>query len=111
MRKYTYHVFKNTVYCITKYAGKTVKGIAKCDTSVDTFDETTGRTLAQLRCDKKIAQMSLNRAERALATAEDALAIAFENVHYKTDKYEAAAKSVSEISRQLEEFENKLING
>lgn len=39
MTKYTYHTDnKSLVICVATYAGKTVKGIAKCNTEQDTFD-------------------------------------------------------------------------
>lgn len=49
------------VIVLTKYAGRPVRGIAKCSPN-DTFNETLGRDLAQLRCDLKVAKLRMKRA-------------------------------------------------
>lgn len=59
--KYTYNVTENKVYCIAHYAGKAVKGVAKCDTDYDQFNCDTGMKLAKARCDFKIAKKRFRR--------------------------------------------------
>ena len=46
--KYIYSINGNTVYCMTYYAGKTIKGVAKCDPE-DEFDITLGKKIALTR--------------------------------------------------------------
>lgn len=60
---YKYYVNKEhgIVVAVTTYAGKPVRGIAKCDPR-DTFDEETGKRLAAARCAVKVAQKRNNRA-------------------------------------------------
>lgn len=59
------------VIVLTKYAGRPVRGIAKCSPN-DTFNETTGRDLAQLRCDIKVAKLRMKRAQKKYAEAAEA---------------------------------------
>jgi hypothetical protein len=53
--KYKYYHNGNQVIAVSTFAGKTVKGIAKCDPN-DTFSLETGKHLAALKCNNKIPQ-------------------------------------------------------
>lgn len=67
-----YKVFtnsKNEIIAVSTYAGKTVKGVAKCDPR-DSFDKATGEQLAIARCAAKIAEKRRKRAERKVAEAK-----------------------------------------
>ena len=67
-----YKVFtnsKNETIAVSTYAGKTVKGVAKCDPR-DSFDKATGEKLAIARCAAKIAEKRRKRAERKVAEAK-----------------------------------------
>jgi hypothetical protein len=55
MARYTFYKQGNNVICVSHYAGKTVKGIARCAPD-DVYDENFGKSLAQLRCDIKVAE-------------------------------------------------------
>lgn len=60
-----YKIFKdkgNKVIAVSTYAGKTVKGVAKCDPR-DSFDKDFGEELAIARCAYKIAQKRAKRAK------------------------------------------------
>ena len=59
---------KDIVICTSTYAGKTVKGIAKCSPE-DEFDYEFGCNLALARCDAKIAEKKIKNANRWLAAA------------------------------------------
>ena len=48
---------KDVVVAVSSYAGKTVRGVAKCDPR-DTFDIEKGKELAAARCNEKIAYKS-----------------------------------------------------
>lgn len=66
--KYKYYQFKNenggtTVSAVSTYAGRTVKGYAKCDPR-DEFDIEKGKELAAARCGVKIANKRVARASR-----------------------------------------------
>ncbi len=75
IEKYNFHQFKNenggtTIVARTTYAGKTVKGYAKCHPE-DTFDLEKGKELAAARCALKVAVKRRKRAaERYLEAAE-----------------------------------------
>ena len=83
--KYKYYQFKNdnggmTIVAASTYAGKAVKGYAKCDPR-DDFDVEKGKALAAARCNLKIAE---KRKARASA------------------KYMAAAKAADEATRYFD---------
>lgn len=68
-KNYTYIVCRNketgeptgTVIAISRYAGKPVRGVAKCNPG-DEFDIEFGKNLASARCNLKIAQKRNKRA-------------------------------------------------
>ena len=64
--KYKFYQFKNenggiTIVAASSYAGKTVKGYAKCDPR-DEFSIEKGKELAAARCNLKIAEKRKMRA-------------------------------------------------
>lgn len=64
--KYKFYQFKNenggtTISAVSTYAGRTVKGYAKCDPR-DEFDVEKGKKLAAARCNLKIAEKRKMRA-------------------------------------------------
>lgn len=71
--KYKYFTYfdksgKKTVSAVSTYAGRTVKGYAKCDPR-DDFNEENGRKLAAARCNAKVADKRLKRAEKKMGEA------------------------------------------
>ena len=79
IEKYKFYTYEkngsNVVVALSTYAGKNVKGYAKCDPS-DTFSLEKGKELAAARCAEKISIKREARAARKLAEAERALAAA-----------------------------------
>ena len=67
--KYIYNIAENKVVCVSRFAGKAVRGIAKCDASCDTFDVESGKELSQARCDVKGAEKRVKRANQKVAEA------------------------------------------
>lgn len=61
--KYHFYTAKNKVVAVSTYAGKPVRGIAKCDPE-DTFSLEDGKKLAMARCNEKIAEKRVKRAIR-----------------------------------------------
>ena len=66
--KYKFYKFKNenggtTISAVSTYAGRTVKGYAKCDPR-DNFDVEKGKELAAARCNLKIAEKRRDRASK-----------------------------------------------
>ena len=83
------------VVAISTYAGKTVKGYAKCHPD-DTWDWEKGKALAIARCAEKIAAKRNARATRKVAEAQDILA---EAINYLNDMTEYFADSADEVAR------------
>lgn len=61
---------KGTVICVSTFARKPVKGIAKCAPN-DNYDERVGRALALNRCNVNVSKRRLKKAQQKLKTAED----------------------------------------
>ena len=69
----------NKIVAVSTYAGRTVRGVAKCDPR-DTFDTEKGEELAKARCAEKVAAKRLARAESELEKANRAVAAAQKRV-------------------------------
>ena len=71
--KYKYYVdSNNSIYAVSSYAGKTVRGVSKCDPK-DEFNMDKGKELAAARCQAKVSTLRLKRATKKLNEAEKAL--------------------------------------
>ena len=96
----------NTIYAISTYAGKTVRGKAKCAPG-DTYNAEKGADLAKARCNEKVAKLRMKRASKKVKEAEQALAaaqnyynrminyhndsiVAFNDATYRTGKLESS---------------------
>lgn len=65
--KFYFDEKNSTIICVSSFAGKTVKGRAKCHPN-DDFNEDLGKELAKLRCDLKVAdKRRAHAAKKALA--------------------------------------------
>ena len=88
MYKYVYH--KNMVIAISSFAGKAVKGVAKCNPE-DGYVKELGELIAKARCDIKVAKRRTKHAEKKLIEAKKELAKARARVakmeSYVTDSY------------------------
>lgn len=108
LEKYKYFTFKNekggtTIVAVSTYAGKTVKGYAKCDPA-DTFDLEKGKMLAAARCNAKIAEKramrSADKYMEALKEVENATAKFDKMRQYffdAQDQYEVATTELNDI--------------
>jgi hypothetical protein len=97
---YKYIETPNKVIALSTYAGKTVRGVAKCHPN-DTFDVEFGRKLAAARCNEKIAR---KRHERAFSQYA-------ERIRKLSDAQVAANKSYAyyaDATEQLREAKNYL---
>ena len=104
---FTYSFAKNKVYCMTFYAGKTVKGVAKRDPE-DEFDLEVGKKLARARCEYKLRKKQLKNKIKRCEIAEAELMIAQNHarnaVIYKVEaetNLETAKKALEEIEASL----------
>lgn len=102
--KYKIFTGPNKVIAVSTYAGRVVRGVAKCAPG-DTFDIEKGKDLAIARCAVKIAEKRLRRAAKKRNEAEFAIHEA--NAHYDrmtaycSDSY-AALDAALELVKQLE---------
>lgn len=72
---YKYIVNDKEVIALSTFAGKTVRGVAKCSPE-DTFDVEYGKRLAAARCNLKIAKKKIVRGEARMDRVNKFLAIA-----------------------------------
>ena len=82
LEKYKFYQFKNekggmTVSAVSSFAGRSVKGLAKCDPR-DDFNIEKGKELAAARCNKKVAEKRLARATEKYMEAARAADAAYE---------------------------------
>ena len=67
MTKYSFYTDgKTKVVAVSTYAGKVVRGVAKCDVN-DTFSLEKGKELAAARCNEKVAKKRFTRAQNMYA--------------------------------------------
>lgn len=96
----------NTVIAISTYAGKLVKGVAKCDPN-DNFSYDYGRKLAKARCDAKISKKRYKNANNRLREAHGALNAAREYynkmVEYEMDSFKAMDAAKENLANILNE--------
>lgn len=107
---YVYSIGKNKVVCISRYNGKSVKGVAKCDSDFDTFDENVGMKLAKLRCELKVAEKHCKQTEQNYKEAKEMLFKAEKEHAFKEQKHARAVQARNNVLEELIRFENKLIN-
>ena len=105
--KYIYHVGTNKVICLTRYAGKTVKGTAKCDPS-DTFSEKDGKELSKARCDVKTSKEKVKLATIKYQQATIDYLEAKSKYDYAKARYEDECKNLTESKKILVCVENRL---
>ena len=105
--RYNYFVADNKVVCVSHYAGKAVRGIAKCDPK-DEFNLDDGKDLAQARCDLKIADKRLKRSNdryaEACALVEEAMAYKARMEDYQReslDEYVVAKQKLVDLEIRL----------
>lgn len=95
------------VVAASTYAGKTVRGVAKCSDD-DTFDLEKGKKLAAARCNLKVAEKRLKRAqeklERASIDADKVNDYYDKMCYYYSDAdldYDDACKALRKILEEL----------
>ena len=104
---FTYSFAENRVYCMTYYAGKTVKGVAKRDPE-DEFDLEVGKKLARARCEYKLRKKQLKNKIKRCEIADAELIIAQNHAHNaKLYRVEAEA-NLETAKKALEEIEASL---
>lgn len=98
---------KQKVIAVSRYAGRPVKGIAKCSPE-DTYDVWSGKVLAAARCNQKVAEKRLKRAEKKLREATAAFAQAQKYMLEMNDYYEDARRSSFDAKKQVKNLLNEM---
>ena len=88
---------KDTVAAASTYAGRTVKGYAKCDPK-DQFSIEKGKELAAARCNAKIAAKRVKRASAKYLEAQQQLADARRFMARMTEYYTDAVDQLDEAN-------------
>ena len=103
--QYKFYKFKNenggtTISAVSTYAGRTVKGYAKCDPR-DNFDIEKGKELAAARCNLKVAEKRLNHASdkymKASRAADEAIRYFEKMKQYYIDSVDQVDDAVAEL--------------
>jgi hypothetical protein len=107
MPNYKFYSTDNKIIATSSFAGKTVKGVAKCD-PVDTFSVESGEELAAARCNSKISAKRVKYLRGKLASACDELARVKAEVEQLTALYNEAVVSYSNSEAEITEILAKL---
>ena len=108
MARYQFYVAPNKVICVSSYAKKPVRGVAKCNPN-DVFDEEKGRRLAQLRCDYKVAQKRFYRLFNDVKQrATEELIKAQERYKFVANLATEAQERCIKLAEELRKFEDTL---
>lgn len=99
-RYQTYLAGEKKIIVVSRYAGKVVRGVAKCAPG-DAFDMQKGEKLARLRCDEKISEKRVARSREAYEDACKALIKAQARVAAMKDYMDDAAAEYAEVQTEL----------
>ena len=97
----------NKIVAVSSYAGKTVRGVAKCDPR-DSFDKNKGEELAQARCNFKVATKRFNRAISEVEKAKQAVIAAQKKVEKMKSYLTDASNQLFRADEELKRIENEL---
>lgn len=93
------------VICTSVYGDKTVRATAKC-ADADEYDKDKGQALAQLKVDKKVAELRIKRANQKVVEAYEAYDKAkkqyLDMEKYLDDALQKYTKTVEELDKLLE---------
>lgn len=91
------------VVAVSSYAGRPVRGVAKCAND-DKFDLETGKKLAAARCNQKIATKRWSRASKRYDEAGNAAKQASRQLLLMADYYEDAVAAKAQADKEVNEL-------
>jgi hypothetical protein len=91
MYQYKFYKSDNKIIALSSFAGKTVKGVAKCDPE-DTFSVEFGEKLAAARCNRKIASKRVKSADKKFKEATEAYERAQKQYEFMLSYYSESLK-------------------
>ena len=103
MSKYVFYTHKNKVIAVSTYAGKKVKGIAKCNPE-DDFSLEKGKLLAAARCNAKVAVKRMKRAENKYCDAVIKMTNAKQQFKKMSSYFTDASAQVFEANKLVDEI-------
>lgn len=106
--RYKFYASGNKVVCVSSYAKRAVRGVAKCNLTQDTFELEVGKKLAQLRCDKNIATKRHKRAGEQYVAAMQAYADAEANMLKMRKYFEDSQDELMAATAALDKFESSI---
>ena len=101
--KYEFVVTANKVIALSSFAGRTVRGIAKCHPN-DTFDVEYGKRLAAARCNEKIARKRYTRALNRYHECDARLTALTDEFQETCDYFTDAYRRWQEAVRELDDL-------
>lgn len=104
LNKYRFYKANNKIIAVSTYAGRTVRGVAVCHPG-DNFDEEIGKKLAAARCNLKVAEKRVARADKKAKDATEKAVMAsrhLENmIHYQRDSRDQVLTAQEELNQLL----------
>lgn len=100
---YKFYYSNNKVICVSSFAGRTIRGVAKCSPN-DTFNKETGEKLAQARCDLKVAEARFKYAERMIDQASEMQRRADDEYYFACNYYDTADTKLADAYDTLDEI-------
>ena len=107
MLKYNFYNTDNAIICVTYYAGKPVKAIAKCD-PMDQFDYNAGKKLAKLRCLAKVKTKQAKYAAEQYRIAREEYQKAKAHLEDMQSFMDKTAEEMIQAKTELEEYAKQL---
>ena len=101
--KYQFYFGNNKVVAVSTYAGRRIRGIAKCDPK-DNFDKEKGMKLAAARCNLRVAEKRKKNAARRLNEAREIFSQAEEYAFDMEDYYHDARFALNEAKAEVEKL-------
>lgn len=95
------------VIAVSTYAGRRVRGVAKCAPD-DTFDMEKGKALAAARCAVKVAHKRLDRANRKWNEADKQVRESKRHLEDMTRYYDDSVYALQKAEAAVEEIEKSL---
>ena len=103
IEKYKFYIGPGKVVAVSSYAGRRVRGVAKCSPE-DRFDIERGKKLAAARCALKIAEKRKQRAQREVVLAHENYAKAAKREQDMNKYYIDANNAIIECRRVIKEL-------
>lgn len=110
MAKYVYYRSDNKIIALSTYAGKTVKGYAKCSPE-DEFSNETGKELAAARCNARVAVKRVKNAQKKWHEAVQACLKAERHMNAMAKYYEDSVDRLKIAEAQVEYILNEIKEG